>query len=208
MSATGTGRAKDSNQFSGNYEYRSGILPRPTEGTAKRAGYGLPCANCGTYYAADESACPICKSPERVSAKAAVASVNVAPAESALDLNQIDEERERFLKEYKAQMFAAHTQIDPAASFGCSLEDNHSDSYEPASVCKGCFERVQQQADRMEAALHIDLKEAAQIVHDAVWSDPSDPSKTYQNAAQALLTELRRRAGIDMVLTTLQPYTH
>ena len=25
----------------------------------------------------------------------------------------------------------------------------------------------------MEAALHIDLKEAAQIVYDAVWLDPS-----------------------------------
>jgi len=48
----------------------------------------------------------------------------------------------------------------------------------------------------MEAALHIDLKEAAQVVYEAVWSDPSDPSKTYQNAAQALLTELRKRSGI------------
>jgi hypothetical protein len=207
MSTTGTGRAKDPT-FSGNNKYRSGVLPQSPEVGAKRVGYGLPCANCGTYYAADESACPICKSPERVSARAAVQSANAVPAESLPDLNQIDEERERFLKEYKAQMFAAHTQIDPAASFGCSLEDNHSDSYEPASVCKGCYERVQQRADQMEASLHIDLKEAAQIVHDAVWADPSDPSKTYQNAAQALLSELRRRAGIEMVLTTLQPYTH
>jgi hypothetical protein len=206
MSNTGTGRAKDPS-FSGNH-HRAGVLPQSSELSAKRVGYGLPCANCGTYYAANESACPICKSPERVSAKAAVQACNVAPAESLPDLNQIDEERERFLKEYKANMFAAHTQIDPAASFGCSLEDNHSDSYEPASVCKSCYERVQQQADRMEACLHIDLKEAAQIVHDAVWADPSDPSKTYQNAAQALLTELRRRAGIDIILTTLQPYTH
>ena len=206
MSNTGTGRAKDSS-LSGSH-YRAGVLPQSVEPSAKRVGYGLPCANCGTYYAADESACPICKSPERVSAKAAVQDRNVAPAESLPDLKQIDDERERFLKEYKAQMFAAHTQIDPAASFGCSLEDNHNDSYEPASVCKGCYERLQQQADRMEASLHIDLKEAAQIVHDAVWADPSDPSKTYQNAAQALLTELRRRAGIDIILTTLQPYTH
>jgi hypothetical protein len=37
--------------------------------------------------------------------------------------------------------------------------------------------------DVCEAALHIDLKEAAQIVYDAVWADPSDPSKTYINAA-------------------------
>ena len=207
MSTTGTGRAKDPNQIAAS-EYRSGLLPRAAEVGPKRVGYGLPCANCGTYYAADQSTCPICKAAERVSAKAAVVATNVAPAESAPDLSQIDEERERFLKEYKAQMFAEHTQIDPAASFGCSLEDNHSESYEPASVCKGCYESVQQQADRMEAALHIDLKEAAQIVHDAVWADPSDPSKTYQNAAQALLTELRQRAGMDMVLTTLQPYTH
>jgi len=42
----------------------------------------------------------------------------------------------------------------------------------------------------------MDLKEATKIVYDAVWSDPSDPSKTYQNAAQALLTELRKRSGI------------
>jgi hypothetical protein len=60
----------------------------------------------------------------------------------------------------------------------------------------------------MEAALHIDLKEAAQIVFDAVWADPSDPGKTYLNAAQALLTELRKRAGINMLLTTHQPYKH
>lgn len=207
MNTAVSGRAKDRQSASGNNSFRS-VLPQCAELGPKRVGYGLPCANCGTYYAADESACPICKSPERVSAKAAVQSANVSPAESLPDLNQIDEERERFLREYKAQMFAAHTQIDPAASFGCSLEDNHSDSYEPASVCKGCYERVQQRADRMEASLHIDLKEAAQIVHDAVWADPSDPSKTYQNAAQALLSELRRRAGIEMVLTTLQPYTH
>jgi hypothetical protein len=207
MSTAGTGRAKDRQSANGNSSFRSS-LPQSTEVGAKRVGYGLPCANCGTYYAADESACPICKSPERVSAKAAVQNANVVPAETLPDLNQIDEERERFLKEYKAQMFAAHTQIDPAASFGCSLEDNHSDSYEPASVCRGCYERVQQRADQMEAALHVDLKEAAQIVHDAVWADPSDPTKTYQNAAQALLTELRRRAGIDVILTTLQPYTH
>lgn len=207
MGTTGTGRAKDGTRLNIT-EYHSGVFTGAAEITPKRVGYGLPCANCGTYYAADESACPICKSPERVSAKAAVSPGAVAPAESLPDLKQIDEERERFLKEYKAQMFATHTQIDPAASFGCSLEDNHSESYEPASVCRGCYERAQQRADQIEAALHMDLKQAAQIVHDAVWADPSDPSKTYQNAAQALLTEVRRRAGIDMILTTLQPYTH
>jgi hypothetical protein len=52
------------------------------------------------------------------------------------------------------------------------------------------------------------LKEAAQFIYDAVWSDPSDPSKTYQNAAQALLSELRKRAGISVVLGPLKPLQH
>ena len=43
----------------------------------------------------------------------------------------------------------------------------------------------------------MDLKEAAQIIYDAVWADPSDPNKTYQNAAGALLAELRKRAGMN-----------
>jgi len=33
----------------------------------KRRGYGLPCAKCRTYYAADQTACPVCKATERVS---------------------------------------------------------------------------------------------------------------------------------------------
>ena len=45
-------------------------------------------------------------------------------------------------------------------------------------------------------------------MYDAVWADSSDPGKTYANAAQALLTELRKRAGVSTVLTTLQPYAN
>jgi hypothetical protein len=108
----------------------------------------------------------------------------------------------------KAQLFAAHTQINTAANFRCAIEQNHRDESEPAAVCKSCYDQVQERADRLEAALHIDLKEAAQIVYDAVWADSSDPGKTYANAAQALLTELRKRAGVSTVLTTLQPYAN
>jgi hypothetical protein len=54
----------------------------------------------------------------------------------------------------------------------------------------------------------MDLKEAAQIVYDAVWADSSDPNKTYQNAASALLTELRKRAGITAVRGPFQPLAH
>jgi hypothetical protein len=52
------------------------------------------------------------------------------------------------------------------------------------------------------------LKEATQVIYEAVWSDPSDPSKTYHNAAQALLSSLRKRAGISTVLGPLQPLAH
>ena len=59
--------------------------------------------------------------------------------------------------------------------------------------------------DVCEAALHIDLKDAAQIIYDAVWADPSDPSKTYTNAASALLSELRKRSGVSSLLGPFQP---
>src|SRR5947199_72303 len=74
--------------------------------------------------------------------------------------------------------------------------------------CRTCYDRVQERVDVIEAALHMDLKEAAKIVFEAVWSDPSDSSKTYLNAAQALLSEVRRRAGIATVLGPLQPLPH
>jgi hypothetical protein len=51
----------------------------------------------------------------------------------------------------------------------------------------------------------MDLKEGAQIIYDAVWADPSDPNKTYQNAAAAMLGELRKRAGVTAVLGPFQP---
>jgi hypothetical protein len=175
----------------------------------RRVFYGLPCSNCGTYYASTLSLCPICSSSQRV-APSAVPKPVIQEAESLVspEGDELEAERERFLREFKAQLYAAHTQINTAASFRCSLEQNHNGSYESAEVCKPCYDRLQQRADQMEAALHIDLKEAAQIVFDAVWADPSDPSKTYLNAAQALLTELRKRAGINMLLTTHQPYQH
>src|ERR1700687_5668908 len=39
----------------------------PSELGPRRIGYGLPCVKCKTYYAADLSMCPVCKSEERVS---------------------------------------------------------------------------------------------------------------------------------------------
>lgn len=208
MTTTGTAKAKDGAapaMFPSGPEYNgadSSVSSQP-----RRAGYGLPCSNCGTYYSADEPMCPICKCAERISPASPQAPA-VQVAEPLPNADELEEERERFLREFKSQLFSAHMQINAAASFRCSLEENHEGALEPAAICKSCHDRLQQRADLLEAALHIDLKEAAQIVYDAVWSDPSDPGKTYQNAAQALLTEMRKRAGISMLLTTHQPYTH
>jgi len=179
----------------------------------RRIGYGLPCIKCKTYYAADLSACPVCKTSERVlptiiAGSPAVREVTEPPFPPAPDDATLDEERERFLRDFKAQVYASHTQINVAESFRCSLEENHPGELEPAAVCQGCYVRLQSRVDLLEAALHMDLKEATQLIYDAVWSDPSDPSKTYHNAAQAIMSELRRRAGISVVLGPLQPLAH
>jgi hypothetical protein len=180
---------------------------------AKVRGYGLPCAKCKTYYAADLDACPICQSPVRVTptpgdvALSPAASI-LAPAEETPDPDVLEQERERFLREFKSQVYASHAQINVAESFRCSREENHPGDFEPAEVCKGCYERLQERVDLMEAALHMELKEATQIIYDAVWADTSDTSKTYENAAQALVSEIRKRAGIPSILGPMQPLSH
>ena len=170
----------------------------------KLVGYGLPCSHCHAYYPADMQACPICKCPERVSPTEPVLHCMVSlappPAVAAPLGTHIDDERERMLKELKSQAFAAHTQINAAATFRCVLEHQHTGATEPAAVCHTCYSEARQQADRLEAALHMDAKEGAKIVYDAVWADTSDPNTTYLNAATALLSELRKRAGVGLLL--------
>ena len=180
-----------------NTEFRStndlaSNFVRAAQPGPRHVGYGLPCSNCGTYYIADQSVCPICKCAERISPSTIPARAGLN-AESLPDADELEEERE---PEFTSQLFSTHLQINTAASFRCSLEENHEGGHETAAICRPCYDHLQERADLLEAALHIDLKEAAQIVYDAVWSDPSDLSKTYQNAALALLTELRKRSGI------------
>jgi len=179
----------------------------------KVKGYGLPCAKCKTYYAADLDACPVCQSHVRVQPTSAAVSVSAAapilePSEETPDADLLEQERERFLREFKSQLYASHAQINVAESFRCSREENHPGEFEPAEVCKGCYERLQERVDLMEAALHMELKEATQIIYDAVWADTSDTGKTYENAAQALLDAIRNRAGIPAVLGPLQSLPH
>jgi len=168
-------------------------------------GFGLPCSNCRLYYPANLDVCPACNSKERVSPSVVPSSPKTqAAAEPAPDSAVVEQEREAFLKEFKSQLFAAHAEVASSTAM-CTLAERHAQDAEAASICKQCYDRLQERVDVLEAALHMDLKEAAQIIYDAVWADPSDPSKTYTNAASALLSELRKRSGVSTLLGPFQP---
>ncbi len=179
--------------------------PASTQGEAKRSGYGMPCAKCKTYYAANLSACPVCKGTERVPATVASIPASAMLNEQLPDPAALEQERERFLREFKAQTYASQMQINTTTSLQCVKQENHEGGVEAAAICQGCYDHLQERVDVLEAALHMDVKEAAQVVYDAVWADPSDPSKTYQNAANALLAELRKRSGITPIFGPLSP---
>ena len=171
----------------------------------KSSGFGMPCAKCRLYYPANVDTCPACNSRERVSPKVAPIIVREQyVAEPMPDPAVVEQEREAFLKEFKSQLFAAQAEV-ASSPVMCTLGKHRAQSAEVASICKQCYDRLRERADVCEAALHIDLKEAAQIIYEAVWADPSDPSKTYTNAASALLNELRRRSGVSNLLGSLQP---
>ena len=173
----------------------------------KPVGYGLPCAGCRTYYLASLKACPVCESSERVSPVALEPAREIKTA-TRTGHAVLDQERESFLREFKAKLFEAHRQINPATNTPCTFTSNGNGVHEPATVCKSCHDDLQAKVDLYEAALHMDLREAAQVIYDAVWADTSDSSKTYQNAAQALLGELRKRAGMSPVCSSIQRLTH
>jgi hypothetical protein len=173
-------------------------------GSTPRLGYGLPCAKCHLYYPARMSACPWCRCEERVSPSVELSRQQpVAAAPTGVNAAALEQEREAFLQQFKLKAgdVAGEIAKEPAE---CALSRQHPENPEPASVCRSCYELLQHRVDVLGAALHIDLKEAAQIVYQAVWADPSDPAKTYMNAAAALLTELRKRAGFSSVLAPVQ----
>jgi len=168
------------------------------------SGFGLPCSNCRLYYPANLDVCPACNSRVRVLPRAVPAVPKVQAAESTPDSAVVEREREAFLKELESKISATSEEVASSIAI-CSLENHRAQDAEPASICKPCYDRLQQRVDVFEAALHMDLKEAAQIIYDAVWADPSDPSKTYTNAASALLSELRKRSGVSSVLGPFHP---
>lgn len=176
--------------------------PKPSPVDPKPSGYGLPCAKCKTYYLASLSACPICKSTERVSAVAVIPPRKRAEAAQG---NPVDNKQETILRDLKTQL-SADSQA-AGAQIRCRFagdEPNHKS----ASVCKTCYEDLEERLDLYEAALHMDLNEAAQVIYDAVWADTSDSNKTYLNAARALLAEVRKRAGLNVVLSSMQTLPH
>ena len=81
------------------------------EVTPKAVGYGLPCAKCKTYFAANLTACPVCKNTERVSANAVLVPAIPVSAEELPDPQLLEEERERFLREFQAQVYASQLQL-------------------------------------------------------------------------------------------------
>ncbi|HEY2857512.1 MAG TPA: hypothetical protein VGJ21_03800 [Terracidiphilus sp.] len=189
---------------------RSDIASAPgagTDATHKLVGYGLPCSKCHLYYTADLDACPICHHNERVSPLVPKVSLNVAQpqVDAVPDTAVVEQERDEFLRQFKSQLLEAHAEVVSGPEAFCTLGEHHTDAPASAEVCKGCYELLQERLDICQAALHMDLKEGAQIIYDAVWADPSDPNKTYQNAAAAMLGELRKRAGVTAVLGPFQP---
>ncbi len=184
--------------------------PAPAESAKKPVGFGLPCAKCRLYYPANLDICPGCKHNERVSPvipKLPSRPAELAP-EPSRDNAALEREREEFLRQFKSQLIEAHADVMTAPETLCKLRDHRPGEPKAAQVCSSCHERLQERMDVFEAALHIDLKDAAQIIYDAVWADPSDPNKTYQNAANALLAEIRKRAGITSLRGPFQPLEH
>lgn len=179
----------------------------PDKSAAKPTGYGLPCANCRLYYPADLDNCPTCSHHERVSPK--VPKVPVKRAEAVanpvVDNAVIEQEREEFLRQFKSQRKGTHADVAQTAGATCILGEHRAGDDGGAVICQACYEHLQERLDVCEAALHIDAKEAAQIVYDAVWAEPSDPSRTYMNAASALLAEVRKRAGMNALSGAFQP---
>ena len=189
---------------------KEGASPPSTE-ARKPSGYGLPCSKCHLYYPADLDRCPTCHASQRVSPVTSKGKPNLAQksAEKAPGNHGFEKEREAFLRQFKAQLEELHPEIARAPEAAvCRLKERHPGEVPSAEICGACYERLQERVDVLEAALHIDSKEAAQIVYDAVWADPSQPGQTYLNAAHALLNELRQRAGVRAIMGPFEPLKH
>src|SRR5271169_628493 len=139
------------------------------DGAHRSAGFGLPCANCRLYYPANLDACPGCNSKQRVSPSVVPALPRAQAAAGALPAHiVVDPERKACPKELDSQLSAGHAEVTGPPAV-CTFGERHVQSTEAASICRVCYDRVRERVDVCEAALHMDLKEAAQIIYGAVW---------------------------------------
>jgi RNA polymerase subunit RPABC4/transcription elongation factor Spt4 len=182
-----------------------------SEKSHRRSGYGLPCSKCHTYFAADLTSCPMCGSSDREGVRVIAPAASAVREEYVPTFEEIEAEREAFLREFKGRLYASPLEAPQAlpSTRTCTFTSCHPLETEEAAVCSSCYSLVADRADRLEAALHMDLREATRIVYEAVWADPSNPNDTYKNAAHALLEALRKRAGIRVTREqSVPPYAH
>src|SRR5215467_5230789 len=85
----------------------------------KPVGFGLPCSKCKTYFAANLKVCPICKSTERVSPATVAVPAVPTLSEETPSLAVLEQEREKFLREFKAQMFTSQMQMGRKVRVTC-----------------------------------------------------------------------------------------
>jgi hypothetical protein len=170
----------------------AGMSVLPAVRQSKAVGYGLPCAQCKTYYWADLEACPVCKSSERVAAIEAK-----KPAASAMDQPL----PKSVVVGFKAPSASPEKSAQPSAFLPCVREEHHERGFAPAAICQDCYEQGQEHA--LKLILDMDVKQVARIIYEAIWVDRRDPGKAAQNAAHALVSESRKPAGATRSLTLL-----
>src|SRR5207302_9971193 len=103
MGATGTRHAIAGKNRSAAALQPDVNLRQSDSSSGRHVFYGLPCANCHTYYDADQSFCPVCKSDQRVAPNTAPVPAK-ADADTRPRLDYIDEERERFHKVIRQEL--------------------------------------------------------------------------------------------------------
>src|ERR1700756_1133523 len=121
---------------------RPALAPTAAPPATKPLGYGLPCAKCRKYYAAGLSACPVCKSTERVSPIAALP----CPTAPETHTEGLDEEKARLLREFKAKLYATSAQIN-STNHDCANAKKDDKSHDGAAVCRPCYQPLQAGGD-------------------------------------------------------------
>src|ERR1700722_18468262 len=91
-------------------------LPYSVQRDPKGTGYGLPCVKCKTYFTADLSACPVCKTEDLISpASVMYNNTSSRPSEPVAPEREnvaLKEERDRFLRKFWTKALNVNGQVD------------------------------------------------------------------------------------------------